>query len=140
MNRKQQSTKRSTSPPRLETTRGGRGTRRKLLALESVQIALGIGILVLVALRAIVTIEDDAVASALTIGGMFVMVLVVVALRVRLGRETLRREVKALEDRRDLENREASDLAAPDSGRRLRAAARASMDTRGRNGISSGRA
>jgi len=108
------------------------------LALESVQVALGIGILVLVALRAIVTIEDDAVASALTIGGMFVMVLVVVALRVRLGRETLRREVKALEDRRDLEDREASDRAAPDSGPRLRAAARRSMDTRGRNGISSG--
>ncbi|RYG83436.1 hypothetical protein EON77_06945 [bacterium] len=104
------------------------------------QIALGIGILVLVALRAIVTIEDDAVASALTIGGMFVMVLVVVALRVRLGRETLRREVKALEDRRDLENGEANDLAAPDSGRRLRAAARPSMDLRDRNGVPSGRA
>ncbi len=140
MNPKQRPTKPSVRPPRLETTGAARRDRRKLLALESVQIALGIGILALVALRAIVTIEDDAVASALTIGGMFVMVLVVVALRVRLGRETLRREVKALEDRRDLEDRQASDLAAPDSGRRLRAAARRSLDARGRNGISSGRA
>ncbi len=139
MNLERRSTKPSARPPRPETTRGTRRTRRKLLALESVQIALGIGILVLVALRAIVTIEDDAVASALTIGGMFVMVLVVVALRVRFGRETLRREVKALEDRRALEDLQASDRA-PDSGRRLRAAARPSTDTRGRNGIPSGRA
>lgn len=112
----------------LEERRGLRSDVRKLAALEWVQTTLGIGILVAVVVRAFVTAEEDAVAAVITIAGLFVMVVFTLALRLHLGRESLRRDVEALErNLDDPASREALDLHASAYRGRLLPALRAVM-------------
>lgn len=80
------------SPPE----RGG-PLLRKLLVLERAQTALGIALLVAIALRAVVAARDDAPWSALVIAGVGSLLVFTLVFRVRLGRESLRRDVRALE-------------------------------------------
>ena len=91
-----------------------RSDLRRLVVLERLQTALGIGLLLAIAARAVATAEDDAVGSALVIVGMLAMIVVTVALRARLGHASLRRDVQALELRRDLESRPEPDAASFD--------------------------
>ncbi len=88
-----------------------RSDLKKLVALERVQIALGIGLLLAIAARAVIAAEDDAVGSALAIVGMLAMIFVTLGLRVRLGQDSLRRDVQTLEVRRDLEPQPGPDAA-----------------------------
>ncbi len=88
----------------LDKTRGIRSDRWKLVALEWAQIALGAGILGMIAVRATVSAADHATAIGITIAGMLAMVLVTFALRVRLGHASLRRDVQALEVLAELEH------------------------------------
>ena len=90
------------APPLLPNEQRGPLLRR-LAALEWLQTALGIALLGAIGLRAFFTAEEDAIGSALVIAGMSGMLLFTLVLRVQLGRESLRRDVRVLELRRDLE-------------------------------------
>lgn len=119
----------SPRPAGLGERRGLRRDVRKLAALEWVQTTLGIGLLVAVVGRAFVTAEEDAVAAAITIVGLLVMVIFTLALRVHVGRESLRRDVEALE--RDLDQEgESLDLRTSAYRGRLPLAHRAVMMAR----------
>jgi hypothetical protein len=85
-----------------EDTRGLRSDLRKLVALEWTQTALGIGLLAAVAVRAVVMADDDSVAAVLTIVGMLAMVFLTLALRIRMGHESLRRDLQEIEIRHEL--------------------------------------
>lgn len=100
--------------PYQDAPRTIRGDLRKLVALEWVQTALGVGLLLAIAARAVVNSKEDAVGSALVILGMFAMILVTLVLRVRLGHESLRRDVETLELDCDLESRPKPDAASFD--------------------------
>lgn len=100
-----------------DAVRDMRSDLRKLVALEWIQTALGIGLLAAVLVRAVIVTEDSAVAVVLTIVGLLAMLLFTLALRIRMGHESLRRDVQELEIRNELQARALDDEASPYRGR-----------------------
>lgn len=108
------STTRAVEP---DAVRDMRSDLRMLVALEWIQTALGIALLAAVLVRSVIVAEDNAEAIALTIAGLLAMVLFTLALRIRMGHESLRRDVQELEIRSRLEARTSEDEASPYRGR-----------------------
>lgn len=78
-----------------ETTRWMRRDLRKLVALEWAQTMVGVGLLVVIAARAVVVAEDGSIALALTIADVLAMAFLFLAMRIRMGHEALRRDVQS---------------------------------------------
>jgi hypothetical protein len=78
---------------------------RRLVALEWTQTAVGVGLLVAVVARAVFIAEDDRVAAVITIVGILSMLFLTMAFRIRMGHESLRRDIEGIEIRHELANR-----------------------------------
>jgi hypothetical protein len=76
---------------------------RGLAALEAVQLALGIGGLLAIAVHAIVVTADRSLAVSLSLVALLALAYIALALRIRVGHAHLLREVEVLKARRDLD-------------------------------------
>jgi hypothetical protein len=72
---------------------------RRLVVLELVQTTLGVGALLGVLLRGVVLGDDRRAALTMVVLGLFAVALLVLAFRVRMGAELLRRDLRSLEGR-----------------------------------------
>lgn len=83
---------------------------RELVALESLQLAIAIGALLAIAVRAIVIAQDPTVAVSTTAVVLLALSCLLLALRVRAGQTPVRQELCAMEERQKLDD-EARPLA-----------------------------
>ncbi|HVH40830.1 MAG TPA: hypothetical protein VM925_00760 [Labilithrix sp.] len=81
-----------------------RADLRGLVALELVQRVLGLGVLVVVAVRAVVVTDDHNVAVALTLAAMTSFVFLALAFRLRRGQELVRDDLRRMELRAHAEH------------------------------------
>lgn len=91
----------------------------RLLALEWVQVALGVSLLVMIAARAVSAPRDGVDASTVAIVGMLALLALTAGLRARLGRAALRRDVQELTLLCDLASPRLTDHDSPYRGRVL---------------------
>jgi hypothetical protein len=74
-----------------------RSDLRRLVALESVQAALGVGGLVAIALHAVTVSADRDTALLIASATLLALTYLALAFRIRLGQDLLRRDLHVME-------------------------------------------
>jgi hypothetical protein len=76
---------------------------RGLVALESLELATGIGALLMIAIRAILVAENLVVAISIAAIVLLALSFLLLALRIRAGQALVRHELWAMESRQKLD-------------------------------------